>query len=101
MKAAISQAQRPLLQRGRQAWGLETHNQVGRYKIAESKKVPVDLSSMRKCLAEGQGQLTPATGPLDAAESCVFRGILAFSALIEQQKQANTAWFHARFGARK
>ena len=27
---------------------------ASRYKIAESRKVPVDLSSMRQCLAEGR-----------------------------------------------
>ena len=29
-----------------------------RYKIAESRKVPVDLNSMRQCLAEGHGNPT-------------------------------------------
>ena len=29
-------------------------SEAPRYKIAESRKVPVDLSSMRQCLAEGR-----------------------------------------------
>ena len=33
-----------------------------RYKIAESEKVPVDLSSMRRCLAEGRKCCAGDTG---------------------------------------
>ena len=44
-----------------------------RYKIAESEKVPVDLSSMRRCLAEGRADsgLVPAPEP-DGSETHGF-----------------------------